>query len=675
MLIPHCTDNISDGSGGIETEAISGIIVDVAGLKVEGASVVASLLGKDKLGEDSIVKSDTTLTDIDGEYRFTSMAEGTYNFEASKEIDSILYSAFINSRVKGPSALFVGEDTLKAPGFIAGNVQKGTISNLGIDIYIPGTSYSAHSDSAGNFIMSGVPVGDYTVAFDEPGYIIQLQEVEINNPGDTGWVDSVLLIPDPENGIIAPELLELKYDTAAGKITLIWKAINDSLLAGYLVYKKDSSQSAVDPELISGKSLITDTLFEDKIDGGLLMKATYIYQLKSQDLNNNKSSYYSNPISVTVYPDLIDTTDTLDNDTTDTTSSNNNPPDKANSPKPINNSLDQDTALLISWSASDQDGDTLNFSIFMGLDDNTLTSIKEDCKDTFFAVSALKPDTAYFWRVDVSDQDTTIKGDLWKFKTGEIAFPVVMININGGTFKDVDNYTAGVSDFMIQETEVTLAQYQEYDSKWINASGQNNKNDPVGGLTFPDVIRFCNWLSNEEGLDSCYTHDSTKSVYRSSGDTTYWDLDVTKNGYRLPSSDEWQYAAKGGLDVDYATVDGSKTDVNESLSVLWTFVNSGGLDEGAELKPVKHYEPNGYNLYDMSGNVSEFCWDHAAIFPNPRADFFVDAKDVNSAWDYLRGGDNLHINNIVKITKRLRSDEVLKPARGFRLCRSVELVN
>ena len=84
-------------------------------------------------------------------------------------------------------------------------------------------------------------------------------------------------------------------------------------------------------------------------------------------------------------------------------------------------------------------------------------------------------------------------------------------------------------------------------------------------------------------------------VYTRDGSSVTWNENA--NGFRLPTVDEWQYAARGGQSYRYAGSDNLG-------SVGWYNGNSGKISH-----PVAQKKPNGYGLYDMSGNVSEWCWD------------------------------------------------------------------
>jgi sulfatase modifying factor 1 len=119
--------------------------------------------------------------------------------------------------------------------------------------------------------------------------------------------------------------------------------------------------------------------------------------------------------------------------------------------------------------------------------------------------------------------------------------------------------------------------------------GWGRRGHPLSGVNWYDAVKYCNWLSEKEGLTPCY---------EVKGKLTQCDLSA--NGYRLPTEAEWEYAARGGHKSQGYEYAGS----NNVDDVGWYEGNSGG-----QTHPVGQKQPNELGLYDMSGNMWEWCWD------------------------------------------------------------------
>jgi formylglycine-generating enzyme required for sulfatase activity len=155
--------------------------------------------------------------------------------------------------------------------------------------------------------------------------------------------------------------------------------------------------------------------------------------------------------------------------------------------------------------------------------------------------------------------------------------------------------------FYISKYEVTQRQWREVMGS--NPSSFKGDDLPVDSVSWYDAVEYCNRLSQREGLAPCYS---------GSGDSITCDFSAI--GYRLPTEAEWMYAARGGNRSKGTTYAGS----DSPGEVGWYGENSGDVTH-----PVGQKVPNELGLYDISGNVWEWCWDwygdyNAAPATDPR---------------------------------------------------------
>jgi formylglycine-generating enzyme required for sulfatase activity len=261
--------------------------------------------------------------------------------------------------------------------------------------------------------------------------------------------------------------------------------------------------------------------------------------------------------------------------------------------------------------------------------------------------------------------------------------------VMGDTFGEGDSdelpvHSVTVSAFYMGETEVTKTQWDAVHGWAVtngyafeNAGLGKAGNHPVHTVSWYDCVKWANARSEKEGLTACYTVGG--EVYRTNAVAP--EVDRQANGYRLPTEAEWEKAARGGAANRRFPWSDTST-IQHTRANYYAATGSYAYDTSAQdgyhpdydddpwpyTSPVGTFAPNGYGLYDMAGNVWEWCED---VYVDSYEGTPTDGSAQTSGGSYrvARGGGWGNSAGYVRSADRVRyHPSSTGPYLGFRVC-------
>ena len=211
----------------------------------------------------------------------------------------------------------------------------------------------------------------------------------------------------------------------------------------------------------------------------------------------------------------------------------------------------------------------------------------------------------------------------------------------------INRRTVNIPDFLLGHYEITSSLWTEV-SNWAVKNGYDlsllinaNNNTPAGGISWSNAIVWCNAYSQMCGLPPAYRVKNLILKNPVGAELVSADIERWKEGgFRLPTEAEWEYAARGGNNSDKSVIikGGSLWSLAYAGSRYADYAGWCSADRLKSFEEVGKKVPNTLDLYDMSGNVSEYCWDYYTgiiAYSSP----VTGPSESKTGTRVLRGGD------------------------------------
>ncbi|MDP8207083.1 MAG: SUMF1/EgtB/PvdO family nonheme iron enzyme [Candidatus Electryonea clarkiae] len=341
-----------------------------------------------------------------------------------------------------------------------------------------------------------------------------------------------------------------------------------------------------------------------------------------------------------------------------TTLSLGDPPNPPSNPNPADGANDVTTNTSLSWTCSDPDDDSLTYDIYLGTS-TTPTLASSDLSTTTYDPESLNSDATYYWKIVASDNalNETV-GDVWSFTTIREALPgeeqvfelgstgemITMVWIPSGSFMmgaQDDENDAQTSEYPRHQVTISegfwMGRYEITQAQWEAIAGYEN----------------FNWPGNPELPAEEVSYNDIMNDF----------LPEIGNGWRLPTEAEWEYACRAGHDDSWFWWGSSYDNFGD---YAWYDSNSS-----SQTHDVGGKTPNPWGLYDMHGNVWEWCldwYDENYYDSSPTTD---PQGAAGGTYRVLRGGSWYHVPEGCRSANRYYSaPDDRGSGIGFRVVRS-----